>query len=96
MMISSSPSCVLVAKIKSETGSTIAKATTIEIPQEWCYGIPWTSTGRVTTKPTTDNIVEYVNATYKAYIRKTKTGTTENPQYQFATLTKETTTTGST
>ena len=82
----------IVAKIKSETGSTIAKATTIEIPQEWCYGTPWTSTGRVTTKPTTVNIVEYVNATYKAYIRKTKTSTVatdpENPQYQFATLTK--------
>ena len=89
----------IVAKIKSETGSTIAKATTIEIPQEWCYGTPWTSTGRVTTEPTTVNIVEYVNATYKAYIRKQKeTGASaENPQYKFATLTRAApTTTGST
>ena len=84
----------IVAKIQSTTDAPIAKGAVTVLTQEWCYATPHDSTtGRVTTKPTTlPTAIKYIPATYKAYIRKTKTSTIatdpENPQYKFATLTR--------
>jgi hypothetical protein len=85
----------IVAKIQSTTDAPIAKGAVTVLTQEWCYATPHDSTtGRVTTKPTTlPTAIKYIPATYKAYIRKTKTSTIatdpENPQYKFSTLTRE-------
>ena len=67
----------------------ISKGTVVDLDRTVCY----TADGSVGEDGTS---IDYVDAEYTAYIRKTKTGTTENPKYKFATLTKETTTTGST
>ena len=91
----------IVAKIQSTTDAPITKGAVTPLTQEWCYATPYTESGRVMTKPSTYDVpAEYIPATYMAYIRKTKTGTTENPQYKFTTLTRAAvvtpTTTGST
>jgi hypothetical protein len=90
-MLSDDPK--IVAKIQSTTDASIAKGAVTPLTQEWCYATPHNSTGRVTTEPTTlPTAIKYIPATYKAYIRKTKTSTIatdpENPQYKFATLTR--------
>ena len=82
----------IVAKIQSTTANPITKVGGSQtLTQEWCYGTPQVNNARVTTKPDPVIIAKYVNATYTAYIRKTKTSTVaedpENPQHKFATLT---------
>ena len=82
----------IVAKIQSTTANSIKKVGGSQtLTQEWCYGTPHVNNARVTTKPDPVVIANYVNATYTAYIRETKTSTVltdpENPQYKFATLT---------
>ena len=91
----------IVAKIQSTTTNPITKVGGSQtLTQEWCYGTPQVNGQRVMVEPTTYTAKEYIPATYTAYIRETKTSTvatdSENPQHKFATLTKETTTTGST
>ena len=55
-------------------------STTVEITQETPTDL--TPKGCYNT-----GTLDYIPATYTAYIRKTKTGTTENPKHKFATLT---------
>ena len=82
-------SCTVGSKTVAQiTGQTFAIDTPVSFTQEKCYS----------TKTNEDYVADrdFVDAKYTAYIRKTKTGTTENPQYKFATLTRATpTTTGS-
>ena len=68
----------------------ISKGTVVNLDRTVCY----TADGSVGKAGTS---IDYVDAEYTAYIRKEKEASaTENPKYKFATLTKETTTTGST
>ena len=83
-------SCTVGSKTVAQiTGQTFAIDTPpVSFTQEKCYS----------TKTDEDYVADrdFVDAKYTAYIRKTKTGTTENPKYKFATLTRATpTTTGS-
>lgn len=75
-------SCTVGSKTVAQiTGETFAIDTPpVSFTQEDCYS----------TKPGEDYVADrdFVAAKYTAYIRKTKTGTTENPQYKFATLTR--------
>jgi len=79
-------SCTVGSKTVAQiTGQTFDRDTPVSFTQEDCYSKP--------TETDTASVIDFVAAKYTAYIRKTKTGTTENPKYKFATLTRATPTT---
>lgn len=76
-------SCTVGSKTVAQiTGQTFVAGTSVPFTQEDCYSKP--------TETDTASVIDFVAAKYTAYIRKTKTGTTENPKYKFATLTRAT------
>lgn len=76
-------SCTVGSKTVAQiTGQTFVAGTSVPFTQEDCYSKP--------TETDTASVIDFVDAKYTAYIRKTKTGTTENPKYKFATLTRAT------
>jgi hypothetical protein len=76
-------SCIVGSKTVAQiTGQTFVAGTSVPFTQEDCYSKP--------TETDTASVIDFVDAKYTAYIRKTKTGTTENPKYKFATLTRAT------
>lgn len=82
-------SCAVGSKTVAQiTGQTFTAGSPVPFIQEDCYS--------KATDSASASVIDFVYAKYTAYIRKTKTGTTENPKYKFATLTRATpTTTGS-